>query len=164
MGHLQKSCKDRLKEEHTGACPLVVLPPYKVWAGLLESCGTALCQHQTTKREWSHLRPSVRQSPDDCSHGHDPQQDPQLSPPQFLTPRIVSKYNGCCFKPLSFEVVCYTAKANWYELVQWIVTLMHDYYSVICDPRWNMTLRGLDNWWHLPVGRLLFFSNLIYKL
>lgn len=39
-----------------------------------------------------------------------PAAEPRLN---SLTHRIMSWINGCCPKPFSFEVVCYTAIANW---------------------------------------------------
>lgn len=51
------------KKEHICARLLVMLPSYKVWPRLLESCGTALGQHQSTKhvnaREWNLPPPNV---------------------------------------------------------------------------------------------------------
>ena len=41
----------------------------------------------------------------------------QLSPSQIGNPNNCEQIIDCCFKPLSFEEICYAANADWYILL-----------------------------------------------
>lgn len=65
-------------------------------------------------------------------HGRPADPPPSWAQPQSLAHRLISKYNGGCFKPLSLCIYCYTIDNRYKGLNKW---------GIIINDMWNTSTK-----------------------